>query len=69
MTNANLETFHRYHAAVKRAVMDEWDPLGVSDLIDYLWWLETECIGLLGNRPATERFAERLLRIAQELEA
>ena len=38
------------------------------ELYDYLWRLETEHMGLTGDRQATERFAERLLRIPQEIE-
>jgi len=30
-------------------------------LIDHLWWIETERMGLTGDRKATEGFAERLL--------
>ena len=37
------------------------------ELSDYLWRLETEHMGLTGNRKETERFAERLLRIPQEI--
>ena len=38
------------------------------EVFDYLWWLETEHMGLDGDRRATEQFAERLLRIPQEIE-
>ncbi len=38
------------------------------ELSDYLWRLETEHMGLTGNRQATERFAQRLLRIPREIE-
>lgn len=31
-------------------------------LVDHLWWIETERMGLTGNRKATEAFAERLLK-------
>ena len=37
------------------------------ELSDYLWRLETEDMGLAGNRQETERFAERLMRIPQEM--
>jgi len=40
----------------------------LHELSDYLWRLETEHMGLTGNRQATERFAERLLRIPREIE-
>ena len=39
-----------------------------QEIFDYLWWLETEHMGLTGARQATEQFAERLLRIPQEIE-
>jgi len=39
-----------------------------NDILDYLWWLETEHMGLTGDRQATERFAERLLRLRADLE-
>ena len=32
-----------------------------SELFDYLWWLETEHMGLPGDRQATELFAHRLI--------
>jgi len=31
-----------------------------TEIFDYLWWLETEQIGLPGNRAATAAFATRL---------
>ena len=37
------------------------------ELSDYLWWLETEHMGLTGDRKATEQFAERLLSVAREI--
>jgi hypothetical protein len=39
----------------------------MKELLDYLWWLETERIGLTGNRDATEKFADRLMQIAAAL--
>jgi hypothetical protein len=38
-----------------------------KEVLDYLWWLETEQIGLTGNRDATEKFADRLMQIAAAL--
>lgn len=35
-----------------------------SDVFDYLWSVETDSIGLTGNRDATERFAKRLCELA-----
>lgn len=39
-----------------------------NDIVVYLWWLETEQIGLSGNRQATEEFAGRLTQIADTIE-
>jgi hypothetical protein len=38
------------------------------ELFNYLWWLETEHMGLAGDRQATERFTDRLMRISDEVE-
>jgi hypothetical protein len=38
-----------------------------KDIFDYLWWLETVHMGLVGDRQATERFAEQLLQLYQQL--
>jgi hypothetical protein len=38
------------------------------EVFDYLWRLETEHMGLRGDRQATEHFAERLPRIPREIE-
>ena len=40
----------------------------LQEVSDYLWWLETEHMGLIGDRQATERSADRLWRIHQEIE-
>ena len=39
-----------------------------SEIFDYLWWLETEHMGLSGDRQGTEAFVDRLLRLPAELE-
>ncbi|HKA07801.1 MAG TPA: hypothetical protein VKD71_11130 [Gemmataceae bacterium] len=36
-------------------------------LVDFLWWVETQHMGLRGNRPQTELVADRLLRIPDEV--
>src|SRR5947209_19773401 len=36
-------------------------------LIDFLWWVETEHMGLAGNRRRAEQVAERLLRLPGEM--
>ncbi len=38
------------------------------EIFDYLWTLETQHMGLTGDRQATERFAERLWRLPREIE-
>ncbi len=38
-------------------------------LIDHLWWVETEHMGLFGNRSPTEAVADRLLGLREEIEA
>lgn len=35
----------------------------ICTIIDYLWWLETDYMGLQGKRSATELFAQRLVNI------
>lgn len=85
-----------YHEIIRRALLKEWDPIGVADVaeaqdeydayvsaiykmlisrklrhevFDYLWWLETQHMGLRGNRQATERFADRVMQIPAEVDA
>jgi hypothetical protein len=84
-----------FHEAIRRALLKEWDPIGVSEIaeaqdeydsyvsaiykmliarkprhevFDYLWWLETEHMGLTGDRQVTEKFADRLMQIPDEVE-
>jgi hypothetical protein len=90
MSDQFISRAQRVQAAIKEALMAEWDPIGVNDIpeakdeydsyvpaiykmliqqktrqeiFDYLWWIETEHMGLTGNRRATEAFAERLLSL------
>jgi hypothetical protein len=37
-------------------------------VVDFLWWVETEHMGLYGNRGRTEAIADRLLKIGSESE-
>ena len=94
MTTDFKDRARRFHEAIRRALLTEWDPIGVREypeahdeydsyvstiykmlisrkprheVFDYLWWLETEHMGLTGDRQATERFADRLMRIPEEL--
>ncbi|MGO9112129.1 MAG: hypothetical protein ACLP9L_23125 [Thermoguttaceae bacterium] len=38
-------------------------------LVDHLWWVETDCMGLFGNRLRTEAVADLLIRLRDEIEA
>lgn len=38
-------------------------------LVDHLWWIETQHMGLLGNRRHTESIADRLLALRADIEA
>jgi hypothetical protein len=40
-----------------------------SRLVDHLWWVETECMGLCGDRLRNEAGADRLLGLRDEIEA
>ena len=89
------ERAKRYHKAVHRVLLHEWDPLGVADvpeahdeydtyvngitsllvrgeakekLIAYLWTVETENMGLDGNRPRIESAVARLLELRREID-
>jgi hypothetical protein len=84
-----------FHEAIRRALLTEWDPIGVGEIaeaqgeydsyvsaiykmlitqkprhevFDYLWWLETEHMGLTGDRQATEKFADRLMKVPEEVD-
>jgi hypothetical protein len=37
------------------------------ELFDYLWWLESEHMGLTGDRGRTEEFTNRLLDIEKDV--
>lgn len=36
-------------------------------LLDHLWWVETEHMGLSGNRRHTEAIADRLLKLREQI--
>ena len=38
-------------------------------LFDHLWWLETEQIGLSGNRSRTEKVVDLLIALREQIEA
>ncbi len=37
-------------------------------LVDYLWWAESEHMGMPGDRARTEEIADRLIRLRKETE-
>jgi hypothetical protein len=37
-----------------------------DEIVAYLWWLETEQIGMPGDREGVERFADRLLGFRED---
>jgi hypothetical protein len=39
----------------------------VHEVSDLLWWVETEHMGLRGNRTHTQQVAERLIGLVQQL--
>ncbi|WP_089724732.1 hypothetical protein [Candidatus Thiosymbion oneisti] len=88
--SAYLESAKSLHKAIHKTLIEEWDPIGVGDILEaqdeydsyipeiyrmlisrqpkhkifeYLWWLESEHMGLSGDRQRTEAFAERLLNL------
>lgn len=94
MTDSLPNHAQLYHEVIRRALLSEWDPIGVGaipeakdeydsyvptiyrmlisgklrhEIFDYLWWLETEHMGLIGDRQVTEKFADRLMRIPDEI--
>ncbi|MBN1396048.1 MAG: hypothetical protein JW959_13580 [Pirellulales bacterium] len=36
-------------------------------IVEFLWWVETEHMGLCGNRVHTEHVADRLLQLREEI--
>ena len=90
-----LDRARRYHEGIRRILLHNWDPIGVSDvaqaqdeydsyvskiygmlirheprhkLVDHLWWIETDNMGLAGDRQRTEATVDRLLGLRDELE-
>ncbi|RMH78681.1 MAG: hypothetical protein D6681_19885 [Calditrichaeota bacterium] len=89
-----LKRAQQLHREIRKVLMEEWDPIGVSDIpeaadeydayvptiyrllirrasvqdiFDYLWWAETEHMGLCGNRQATKSVAVRLSELPKRL--
>jgi hypothetical protein len=38
-------------------------------LVDHLWWIQTNHMGLFGNRSLTEAVANRLIQVRDEIES
>lgn len=91
-----IERARRYHAAIKKTLLSEWDPIGISDVpeaqdeydsyvsgihkmlvsrsteqevFEYLWEIETQHMGLLGNRRHTEQVAGKLVQLIDKVES
>jgi hypothetical protein len=54
------DEYDAYAPTIYSLVVGDKSP---EEIVEYLWWLETEQIGMLGDRAATERFASRLLEL------
>ena len=94
--NDYLARAQRYHAAIRTILLNEWDPIGVSQipeaqdeydsyvgelhrllithadrhvLVAHLWRIETQHMGLSGNRQHTDGIVQRLLQLRDELES
>ena len=92
----HLDRARRYHEGIRRILLHDWDPIGVSDiaeaqdeydgyvskiygmlvhheprhnLVEHLWSIETDNMGLSGNRQHTEAIVDRLLSFRDEVEA
>ena len=84
-----------YHNLIKKVLLHEWDPIGVSDipeaqdeydsyvggvykrlisrtkendLFEYLWNIETDHMGLTGDRQHTMNITKKLLDLVNEIE-
>ena len=91
----NLERAKLLYLEIKKILMDEWDPIGVQNIIEaqdeydsylpsihrmlvlrksvhemfeYLWWVETEHMGLMGDRQRTESIAKKLCSLIDQCE-
>jgi hypothetical protein len=62
-----------YHAAIRSILLAEWDPIGVAHIpgppSSHLWQIETDRMGLCGNRQHTDAIVDRLLRLRDAMEA
>jgi len=58
------DEYDGYVASVYQLLVQRSPP---SKIFEYLWWLETEHMGLNGDRQRTQKFAEKLARLPEEL--
>lgn len=58
------DEYNRYAGLIYKLLIDRKPELEVFNV---LWCLETEHMGLTGNRQATEHFAERLRKLSDEI--
>jgi hypothetical protein len=90
-----LNRAREYHNAIRKILIDEWDPIGINHIpeaadeydsyisgihallirhesehkiFDHLWNIETERMGLYGNRVRTEQVVISLMRLRDQLE-
>jgi hypothetical protein len=96
LSPSDREEAKRCTALVRRALLEEWDPIGVKDsphaqdeydayvsevvalvtrhatseeIFGYLWWLETEHMGLDGDWSATQKVARALCDLCDQPES
>jgi hypothetical protein len=58
------DEYNRYAGLIYKLLIDRKPEL---EIFNVLWCLETEHMGLTGNRQATEHFAERLTKLSDEI--
>lgn len=91
----HLDRAQKYHRRIREILMNEWDPIGVSDtpeaeneydsyiphiysqlihhnseeeIFQNLWKIETDYMGLFGNRQTTKKVATSLVRLREQME-
>jgi hypothetical protein len=91
-----IEKARRYHEEIRRILLHDWDPIGISDvpeaqdeydsyvggvyrllisratpqqIFDVLWDIETNRMGLCGNRNRTDQISQQLHRLIETIES
>ncbi len=54
------DEYNSYVGAIYKLLIDR---KAKHEIFDYLWWVETEHMGLTGNRQMTEHIAARLAKL------